>query len=56
MVNKKTTINKTEKSVEFTKACSLSTIKVCRFEILDGVKNVYSIKHPYRFLLREQLL
>ena len=34
---------------------SLRTIKVCRFEIIDGVKYVYCIKHAYKFLLREQL-
>ena len=30
------------------------TIKVCRFEIVDGVKYVYCIKQAYIFLLREQ--
>ena len=34
---------------------SLRTIKVCRFEIIDGVKYVYCIKHAYKFLLREQV-
>ena len=29
------------------KAFSLSTIKVCRFEIIDGVKYMYCIKHAY---------
>ena len=43
--------NKTEKSVEF----SLRTIKVCRFDIIDGVKYVYCIKHAYKFLLRKQV-
>ena len=43
--------NKTEKSVEF----SLRTIKICRFEIIYGVKYVYCIKHAYKFLLREQV-
>ena len=33
-------VNKTEKSADFTKAFSLRTIKVCRFEIIDGVKYV----------------
>ena len=47
-------VNKIEKSVEFTKAFSLRTIKICRFEI-DGVKFVYCIKHAYKFLLREQV-
>ena len=37
------------------KAFSLCTIKVCRFEIVDGVKYVYCIKHAYKFLLREQV-
>ena len=44
-------VNKTEKSVEF----SLRTIKICRFEIIDGVEYVYCIKHAYKFLLREQV-
>ena len=35
------------------KAFSLRSIKVCRFEIIDGVKYVYCIKHAYKFLLRE---
>ena len=35
------------------KEFSLRTIKVCRFEIIDGVKYVYFIKHT--FLLREQV-
>ena len=30
-------------------------IKVCRFEIIDGVKYVYCIKHAYKFLLSEQV-
>ena len=49
-------VNKTEKSVtvEF-KAFSLRTIKVCPFEIIDGVYYVYYIKHAYKFLLREQV-
>ena len=34
---------------------SLRTIKMCRFEIIDGVKYVYCIKHAYKFLLREQV-
>ena len=37
------------------KTFSLRTIKICRFEIIDGVKYVYCIKHAYKFLLREQL-
>ena len=38
-------VNKTEKS----------TIKISRFEIVDGVKYIYCIKHAYKFLLREQV-
>ena len=37
------------------KAFSLRTIKICRFEIIDGVKYVYCIKHAYNFFLREQV-
>ena len=37
------------------KAFSLRTIKVCQFEIIDGVKYVYCIKLAYKFLLREQV-
>ena len=37
------------------KAFSLRTNKICRFEIKDGVKYVYCIKHAYKFLLREQV-
>ena len=37
------------------KAFSLRTIKVWQFEIIDGVKYVYCIKHAYKFLLREQI-
>ena len=51
-------VNKTEKSAEFTKGIvllSLSTNKMCRFEIIDGVKYVYCIKHAYKFLLKEQV-
>ena len=43
-------VNKTKKEC----GISLGTIKVCRFEIIDGVKYVYCIKHAYKFLLREQ--
>ena len=34
---------------------SKRTIKVSRFEIIDGVQYVYCIKHAYKFLLREQV-
>ena len=33
------------------KAFSLRTINVCRFEIIDGVKYIYCLKHTYEFLL-----
>ena len=29
--------------------------KVCRFEIIDGVKYVYCIIHAYKFLLKERV-
>ena len=44
MVNKKHG-KQNRKSVEF----SLRTIKICRFEILDGVKYVYGKKHAYKY-------
>ena len=49
MVNKKNSKNR--------KKCEiyLRTIKVCRFEIIDGVKYVYCIKHAYKFLLRKKV-
>ena len=39
------------------KKCGIykSHIKIYRFEIIDGVKYVYCIKHAYKFLLREQV-
>ena len=47
-------INKTLKEVWYLqKTFSQRSIKVCRFEIIDGVKYVYCIKHAYKFLLRE---
>ena len=36
-------------------ALSSCTNKICRFEIIDGVKYFYCIKHAYKFLLREQV-
>ena len=48
-------VNKTEKVWNLQKAFSLRTIKICRFEIIDGVKYVYCIKHAYTLLPREQL-
>ena len=39
---------KPKKSVEFTKGISLRTVKVCRFEIIDGVKDPK--KTPYSYL------
>ena len=50
MLNKKHG-KQNRKSVEF----SLRTIKICRFEIIDGVKYVYCIKHAYKSVLREQV-
>ena len=50
MVNKKHGKQKRKKC-----GISLRTIKICRFEIIDGVKYVYCIKHAYKFLLREQV-
>ena len=44
-----------EKNWNLQKAFSLLTIKICRFEIKDGGKYVYCIKHAYKFLLREQV-
>ena len=49
MVNKKRG-KQNRKSVEF-----FFTIKICRFEIIDGVKYVYCIKQAYKFVLREQV-
>ena len=46
---------KNEKSGNLLITFSLRTIKVCRFEIIDGVQYVYSITHAYKFLLREQV-
>ena len=40
---------KTKKVWNLLIAFSLRTIKVCRFEIIDGVKYVYCIKHAYNF-------
>ena len=48
-------VNKTEKVWNLQKAFSLRKIKMCRFEIINGVKYVYCIKHAYKFLLREQV-
>ena len=50
MVNKKP-----EKVWNLQKSFSLRTIKVCRFEIIGGVKYIYCIKHADKFLLREQV-
>ena len=55
MIKKKHGKQNSKKVWNLQKAFSLHTIKVCRFEIIDGVKNVYCIKHPYKFLLREQV-
>ena len=49
-------LDKTEKKAwNLQKAFSLRTIKICWFDIIDGVKYVYCIKHAYKFLLREQV-
>ena len=49
-------VNKTEKVWNLQKAFSLRTIEIgLSFEIIDGVKHVYCIKHAYKFLLREQV-
>ena len=44
-----------EKVCNLQKAFSLRTIKICRFETIDGVKYVYCLKHAYKFLLMEQV-
>ena len=54
MVNKKHG-KQNRKVWNLQKAFSLRTIKVCRFEIIDGVKYVYCKKHAYKFLQREQV-
>ena len=44
--------------MEFTESIvllSLCTNIIRRFEIIDGVKYVYCIKHAYKFLLKEQV-
>ena len=49
-------VNKTEKKVwNLQKEFSLRTIKICQFEIIDGVKYVYCTKNAYKLLLREQV-
>ena len=47
MVNKKDGKQNRKKGWNLQKAFSLRTIKVCRFEIIDGVKYVYYIKQAY---------
>ena len=54
MVNKKDG-KQNRKKWNLQKAFSLRTIKVCRFEIIDGVKYVNCIKQAYTFLPREQV-
>ena len=55
MVNKKHG-KQNQKSIEFTKVIfSIRTIKVCQFEIIDGIKYVYCILQAHKFLLREQV-
>ena len=51
-------VNKTEKKCGIYKGhFFLCTLKVGRFEIIDGVNYVYCIKHAYmyKFLPREQV-
>ena len=55
MVNKKHGKQKTKKVWNLQKAFSLRTIKICQFEIIDGVKYVSCTKHAYKFLLRDQV-
>ena len=55
IVNKKHGKQNRKKVWNLQKAFSLRTIKVSRFEIIDGVKYVYCIKHAYKFLLTEQV-
>ena len=55
MVNKKHGKQNRKKVWNLQKAFSLRTIKVCRFEIIKGVKYVNCIKHTYKFLLSEQV-
>ena len=55
MINKKHGKQNKKKVWNLQKAFYLRTIKVCRFEMIDGVKYVYCIKHAYKFLLREQV-
>ena len=56
MVNKKHGKQNRKKSVNLQKAFSLRTIKVSRFEIIDGVKYIYCIlKHAQKFLLKGQV-
>ena len=55
MVNKKHGKQNRKKVWNSQKAFSLRTIKICRFEVIDGVKYVYGIKHVYNFLLSEQV-
>ena len=54
IVNKKHGKQKPKK-VEYTKSIFSRHNIVCRFEIIDGFKYVYCIKHAYKFLLREQV-
>ena len=56
MVNKKHGKQNRKNVWNLQKSFSLRTIKVYRFEIKDGVKYVYCIKHAYIFLLRDQVV
>ena len=46
-------VNKTEKMWNLKKAFSLRAIKICRFEIRDGVTYVYCIKHVLKQMFSE---
>ena len=48
MVNKKNGKQNRKKVWNLQKTFSLRTIKVCRFEIIDGIKYVYCKKHAYK--------
>ena len=55
MVNKKHGKQNRKKVWNLQKTFSLRTNKVCRFEIIYGVKYVYCIKHAYNFFRRDKV-
>ena len=55
MVNKKHGKQNRKKCGIYKRHFFLCKLKVCRFEIIDGVNYVYCIKHAYKFLPREQV-